>query len=237
MVIGYCGHSERLPIAKFRALPAFPTCNLRVLPMRATDSHARGRDNQCQPSPLMWVFLPPGSEKVQGVSPHLLGLAEKSQDLLGLCGLTLNLPDTRPNRRHFQEVPADPDKQLSHFLRLRVRKNDRWQYCVTGRPLVRKKTSALRSVTVAGGAVEAPGARPEYGRPPAYHGRGTRDARGSGDQVRSRHLCGKVPSTTREQHSADRAQKNCRCTGAHTRSHALYICSYGGGSVHGNVWG
>jgi len=97
--------------------------------------------------------------------------------------------------------------------------------------------SALRSVTVAGGAVEAPGARPEYGRAPAYHGRGTRDARGSGDQVRSRHLCGKVPSTTREHSSAYRAQKSCRCTGAHTRSHALYICSYGGGSVHGDVWG
>jgi hypothetical protein len=32
-----------------------------------------------------------------------------------LCGLTLNLPDSRPNQRHFQEVPADADKQLRFF--------------------------------------------------------------------------------------------------------------------------
>jgi len=31
-------------------------------------------------------------------------------------------------------------------------------------------------------------------------------------------------------HTARR--KNCCCTGAHTRPHALYICSYGGGPVH-----
>jgi hypothetical protein len=36
-------------------------------------------------------------------------------------------------------------------------------------------------------------------------------------------------------HTARR--KNCRCTGAHTRPHAIYICSYGGGTVHGDVWG
>ena len=32
------------------------------------------------------------------------GLADTDTDI---SGLTLNLPDTRPNRRHFQEVPAD----------------------------------------------------------------------------------------------------------------------------------
>ena len=33
-------------------------------------------------------------------------------------GLTLNLPDSRPNRRHFQEVPANAVKQVRFFLRL-----------------------------------------------------------------------------------------------------------------------
>ena len=36
-------------------------------------------------------------------------------------------------------------------------------------------------------------------------------------------------------HTARR--KNCRCTGAHTRPHALYICSCGGGTVDGDVLG
>ena len=31
-------------------------------------------------------------------------------------GLTLNLPDSRPNRRHFQEVPADADTQVVFFV-------------------------------------------------------------------------------------------------------------------------
>jgi len=49
-------------------------------------------------------------------------------------GLTLNLPDSRPNRRHFQEVPADSDKQLRSFLRLQECGNRQVAVSETGRP-------------------------------------------------------------------------------------------------------
>jgi hypothetical protein len=36
----------------------------------------------------------------------------------------------RPNRRHFQEVPADADKQMRCFCHYEYKtaENDRWQY-------------------------------------------------------------------------------------------------------------